>query len=83
VIQCDTHIPHEQGGPAKSQNQNSKSRQCSSKFLMLPLGGLHGKHAVQRGIWVPTQHLIWNQGKPRKTLIELAGRSTFRMQTDF
>jgi hypothetical protein len=24
---------------------------------MLPLGGLHGKHAVQCGIWVPTQHL--------------------------
>jgi hypothetical protein len=47
---------------------------------MLPLGGLHGKHAVQRGIWVPTQHLLWEQGKPRKTLIELAGRRTFRMQ---
>jgi hypothetical protein len=39
---------------------------------MLPLGGLHGKHAVQRGIWVQTQHLLWDQGKPRKTLIELA-----------
>jgi hypothetical protein len=24
---------------------------------MLPMGGLHVKHAVQRGIWVPTQHL--------------------------
>jgi hypothetical protein len=36
---------------------------------MLPLGGLRGKHAVQRGIWVPTQHLLWEQGKPRKTLI--------------
>jgi hypothetical protein len=47
---------------------------------MLPLGGLHGKHAVQRGIWVPTQHLLWDQGKPRKSLIELAGRRTFRMQ---
>jgi hypothetical protein len=42
--------------------------------------GLHGKHAVKRGIWVPTQHLLWDQGKPRKTLIELAGRRTFRMQ---
>jgi hypothetical protein len=31
------------------------------------------KHAVQRGIWVPTQHLLWNRGKPRKTLIELVG----------
>jgi hypothetical protein len=26
-----------------------------AKFLMLPLGGLHVKHAVQRGICVPTQ----------------------------
>jgi hypothetical protein len=22
------------------------------------LGGLHGKHAVQRRIWIPTQHLL-------------------------
>jgi hypothetical protein len=26
------------------------------------------KHAVQRGVWVPTQHLLWDQGKPRKSL---------------
>jgi hypothetical protein len=51
--------------------------------LKLPLGGLHVKHTEQRGIWVPTQHLLWDQGKPRKTLIELVGRRTFRMQTDF
>jgi hypothetical protein len=50
---------------------------------MLPLGGLRGKHAVQRGIWLLTQHLLWDQGKPWKTLIKLAGRRTFRMQTDF
>jgi hypothetical protein len=25
---------------------------------MLPLGGLHGKHAVQRGILVPTQTVV-------------------------
>jgi hypothetical protein len=37
----------------------------------LIFGGLHEKHAVPRGIWVPTQHLLWDQGKPRKTLIEL------------
>jgi hypothetical protein len=36
---------------------------------MLPLGGLHGKHAVQRGIWVPTQHLLWDQGKPSSWLV--------------
>jgi hypothetical protein len=29
------------------------------------------KHAMQRGIWIPTQHLLWDQGKSRKTLIEL------------
>jgi hypothetical protein len=46
---------------------------------MLPLGRLHGKHQVQRGIWVPTQHLVWYREKPRKILIELAGRRTFRM----
>jgi hypothetical protein len=40
--------------------------------LKLPLGGLHVKHTEQRGIWVPTQHLLWDQGKPQKTLIELA-----------
>jgi hypothetical protein len=44
---------------------------------------LLGKQAVQRGIWVPTQHLLWDQGNPRKILIELAGRRTFRTQTAF
>jgi hypothetical protein len=33
---------------------------------MLPLGGRHVKHAVQHGIWVPTQHLLWDQGKHGK-----------------
>jgi hypothetical protein len=33
-------------------------------FFMLPLGGLRVKHAVQLGIWVPTQHVLWDQGKP-------------------
>jgi hypothetical protein len=51
-----------------------------AKLLMITLEKLH---VVQRGIWVPTKHLLWDQGKPRKTLIELAGRRTFRMQTDF
>jgi hypothetical protein len=35
----------------------------SGEILMLPLGGLNAKHAVQLGIWVPTQPLIWDQGK--------------------
>jgi hypothetical protein len=50
---------------------------------MLPLGGLHVKHVVQRGIWVPTQHLLWDQGDSQKTLLELADHRTFRMQTYF
>jgi hypothetical protein len=54
-----------------------------TKFYILPLGRLYVKHAVQRGIWVQTQYLLWDQGKPRKILIELAGRRTFGMQTDF
>jgi hypothetical protein len=52
----------------------------AKNFEKLIFGGLHEKHAVQREIWVPTQHLLWDQGKPRKTLIELAGRRTFWMQ---
>jgi hypothetical protein len=55
----------------------------AKNFEKLIFGGLHEKHAVQRAIWVPTQYLLWDQGKPLKTLIELAGRRTFRMQTDY
>jgi hypothetical protein len=50
---------------------------------MLLLRGLREKHEVQHGIWVPTQHLLWDQGKPQKTLIDLASRRTFQMQIDF
>jgi hypothetical protein len=52
------------------------------KFLMPPFGGPHVKRAVQRGLWVPTQHLLWGQGKPRKAFIGFADLRTFRMQTD-
>jgi hypothetical protein len=55
----------------------------AKNFEKLIFGGLHEKHAVQREIWVPTQHSLWDQGKPWKTLIELAGRRTFLMQTDY
>jgi hypothetical protein len=44
----------------------------AKNFENLIFGGLHEKHAVQRGIWVPTQQLLWGHEKPRKTLIELA-----------
>jgi hypothetical protein len=33
-------------------------------FLVLPFGWLHVKHVMQLGILVPTQHLLWDQGKP-------------------
>jgi hypothetical protein len=52
-------------------------------FQFLPLGGLHGKHAVQRGIWLPTQHLLWDHGKPRKTLIELASFSKSKSKSHY
>jgi hypothetical protein len=48
----------------------------AKNFEKLIFGGLHEKHAVQRGIWVPTQHSLWDQGKPRKTLIEVGQLST-------
>jgi hypothetical protein len=44
-----------------------------AKFVMLPFGGLHVKRALQRGIALGL----------RKTLIELAGRRTFQMQTNY
>jgi hypothetical protein len=49
----------------------------SKNYEKLIFGGLHEKHAVQRGIWVPPQHSLWDQGKPRKTLVELANEVSF------
>jgi hypothetical protein len=37
----------------------------AKNFEKLIFGGLHGKH----GIWVPSQPLLWDQGKPRKTSV--------------
>jgi hypothetical protein len=44
------------------------------EILMLILGGLHERHAVQRGIWAPTHHLLKG---PRKTTdnLDRVGRS--------
>jgi hypothetical protein len=42
----------------------------AKNFEKLIFVGLHEKHAVQRGIWVPSQHSLCDQGKPRKTLID-------------
>jgi hypothetical protein len=54
-----------------------------ANILKLTLGGLNVKYAEQRVICLPTQHLLWDRGKPRKPSIDLAGPRTFRMQTDF
>jgi hypothetical protein len=40
-------------------------------YEKLIFGGLHEKHTVQHGIWIPAQHSLCDQGKPRETLIEL------------
>jgi hypothetical protein len=37
---------------------------------MLALGGMHLKHAMQRGICVPTQYLLSDRRKPLKPWIE-------------
>jgi hypothetical protein len=50
---------------------------------VLILGGLKERHAVQIKVCVPTHHLFWDRGKPRKTFIDLAGRRTFQMPTLF
>jgi hypothetical protein len=44
-------------------------------FERLIFGGLHEKHAVQCGIWVPTQYSLWDQGKP------VAGSSGCKLTT--
>jgi hypothetical protein len=45
---------------------------------MLPLGELHVKHAEQRGIWVPTQHLLWDQNQG--TIVYLCNFGTDRIE---
>jgi hypothetical protein len=82
MSRCLVHLTLEGFHPNEFQS-DIRSGTLRQIFFMFPLGGLHVKHAVQRGIWVPTQHLLCDQGKPRKTLIELAGRRTIHMQTDF
>ena len=56
----------------------------STDYEILPLefryGGLHGKHVV--ATWncrEPSQHLLEDPGKPRKTRVEMAGHRTFRV----
>ena len=38
-------------------------------------GGLHEKHVV--ATWNPSQHLLIDTGKPRKTCVEVASHRTF------
>jgi len=45
-------------------------------------GGLHEKHVVTTwSFWKPSQHLLIDIGKTRKTCVEVAGRWTFRIRT--
>jgi hypothetical protein len=45
-------------------------------------GGLHEKHVVATwNLWKPSQHLLLDTAKPRKTCVEVAGRRTFRILT--
>jgi hypothetical protein len=37
-----------------------------ANILKLPSGGLHVKHTEQRGIWVPTQHMLWTKESHEK-----------------
>jgi hypothetical protein len=62
------------GAPSARITIRHQEEYIKAKFLMLPLGGLHAKHAVQRGIWAPTQHLLWDQGKTTENLARV-GRS--------
>src|SRR5215510_4619632 len=45
--------------------------------------GLHGKHvaATRKRKREPSQHLLYDPEKPRKTCVEMAGRRTFRLLT--
>jgi hypothetical protein len=49
-------------------------------FGKLIFGGLHEKHALQRGIWVPTQHSLWDHGKPGSSW-PVAGPSRCKLTT--
>jgi hypothetical protein len=49
--------------------------------MLLILRGLHDRHAVQRGISVPSEHLLQDRVKPRKALIDFAGGKALRNYT--
>ena len=40
---------------------------------------LHEKRSGNLECWEPSQHLLIDTGKPRKTCVEVAGRRTFRI----
>jgi hypothetical protein len=44
-------------------------------------GGLREKHVVANWKQEPSEHLLIDTGKPRKTCVEVAGRRTFRIPT--
>jgi hypothetical protein len=51
-------------------------------ILISALGGLHVNEAVQRGIWIPTQQLLYDRGNPWKTLKELVPEAREREERE-
>jgi hypothetical protein len=49
------------GVPSERISNRNQEVYIKETFFMLPLGGLHVKHAEKIGIRVPTQHLLWDQ----------------------
>jgi len=56
--------------------QKYEKKKVTTKFKS---EGLHEKHVV--ATWKPSQHLLIDTGKQRKTCVEVAGRRTFRLLT--
>jgi hypothetical protein len=50
---------------------------------MLVFGGLHENCALKRAVCMPVQNLLYSREEPHKSLIDLCGRRSFRMRTDF
>jgi hypothetical protein len=72
------YIPQEQDGPVQSQNSVTSRPTLRQHFLCYHWKGCMWSMQCNVEFWY--HQSIWG---PRKTLIELAGRRTFQMQTGF
>jgi hypothetical protein len=61
---CGIYIPQEQGDPVICPG--TWKGYVNAKFLMLQLGGLHVKHAVQHGIGYQLRICSWTEENHRK-----------------